>query len=167
VQGLASALQNDRVPRSERERGDLDERVGAGLEDGPDDADRHGDLVQFEVLVEFSGRASSPERVVLSGDAADHLRDALDLRFRELQSVDEGLRVLALLEQPLAFVDVPLVFREDLVGSRFDRVGDLVKRARSAPASDSFASSRAAVCASSTSRSMSVSVITHTVDGEE
>jgi len=104
--GLAAAFEHHAVAGFQREGGDLDERVWTGLEDRADDADWDGELVEFEILVEFAGDERLPEGVVLAGDATNHLDDAVEFGIREFEAIDERLGVLAGFKQFLGSFDI-------------------------------------------------------------
>ncbi|ERH06932.1 MAG: hypothetical protein J07HN4v3_02558 [Halonotius sp. J07HN4] len=112
------------MPDFKREGGDLDECVRSGLENGADNADRGGKLVEFKILIKFARFERLPEGVVLSGDTAHHLDDAIEFRIRELETVDKSLGVLAGFEQFFGGLDIRGVGRLDRLTVVVDGVGD-------------------------------------------
>ena len=81
-----AAFQDGAVAALQAQGGNLDEGIGACFEDDADDADRAGDAVEREALVEFAGKGDIAERIRKRHEACEFFGDVRKLRFVEFEA---------------------------------------------------------------------------------
>ena len=86
---FGAALEEAGVAGFEAEGGDLDEGVGAGLEDDADDADGAGDAVELEVGVHFDGGEGAADGVGELDEAVDAGTDVVELGLVEFEAFEQ------------------------------------------------------------------------------
>mmetsp|Transcript_2547 Transcript_2547/g.9779 ORF Transcript_2547/g.9779 Transcript_2547/m.9779 type:complete len:349 (+) Transcript_2547:1992-3038(+) len=120
---LFAALEDEPAARSEREAGDLRQRVGPRLEDDEHDAERGRPLLEDEALRELAAERDAAQRVGHRRERARPRRQRRELLLRETEPLPQRRRHLAVFA-PRRGLDVFRVGREDLIRVRFQRVGD-------------------------------------------
>ncbi len=125
---LAAPLQDHGVPRLDRERRDLRHGIGTRLEDDRQDAERAGDLLQDEAVVEERPGEDAPGRILEPRDGADAVDHPGELLRVEPEPREERLRHLAARDERLGVGDVGRVRRQDRVRVRFEAGGDRLER---------------------------------------
>ena len=129
LRSLAPALQEDGVPRAERQRGDLHQRVRARLEDDGEHTERTADLLEHEPLVELPPGENRAKRILPRCKLSRSVGESLELRRVQLQPLHQrrcqpgrrGQVAGVGLQDPRAHPGVGQVGREQLESPRARR----------------------------------------------